>query len=68
MDKCKILIIEDDSDLREGLSFSFSGDGYDVAEAGTKREVMISCFLTAICRTEQALNYAERFAATAIYR
>ena len=38
MDKCKILIIEDDSDLREGLSFSFSGDGYDVAEAGTKRE------------------------------
>lgn len=36
MDKCKILIIEDDSDLREGLSFSFSGDGYDVTETGTK--------------------------------
>lgn len=38
MDKCKILIIEDDSDLREGLSFSFSGDGYDVTETGTKRD------------------------------
>ena len=34
----KILIIEDDSDLREGLSFSLSSDGYDVLEAGTKAE------------------------------
>lgn len=33
-----ILIIEDDSDLREGLHFSFSGDGYDVIDAGTKRQ------------------------------
>ncbi len=32
------MIIEDDTDLREGLSFSFSGDGYAVTEAGTKRE------------------------------
>ena len=38
MHKHKILIIEDDADLREGLSFSFSGDGYDTAEAGTKKE------------------------------
>lgn len=38
MGKYKILIIEDDSDLREGLSFSFSSDGYDVLEAGTKTE------------------------------
>ena len=29
MGKYKILIVEDDVDLREGLSFSFSGDGYD---------------------------------------
>ncbi|MEY8377547.1 hypothetical protein AALD22_17490 [Lachnospiraceae bacterium 56-18] len=27
---------EDDTKLREGLSFSFSGDGYDVTETGTK--------------------------------
>lgn len=33
-----ILIIEDDSDLREGLHFSFAGDGYDVLDAGTKRQ------------------------------
>ena len=26
MEKYKILIVEDDVDLREGLSFSFSGD------------------------------------------
>lgn len=38
MDKHKILIVEDDTDLREGLSFSFSGDGYRVTEAGTKKE------------------------------
>lgn len=36
--KKKILIIEDDADLREGLSFSFSSDGYDVAETGTKKD------------------------------
>lgn len=34
----KLLIVEDDIDLREGLHFSFSGDGYSVADAGTKRE------------------------------
>ena len=33
-----ILIIEDDSDLREGLHFSFVGDGYEVLDAGTKRQ------------------------------
>lgn len=38
MVKKTILIIEDDSDLREGLHFSFSGDGYDVIDAGTKRQ------------------------------
>ena len=38
MGKYKILIIEDDSDLREGLSFSFSSDGYDVIETETKKE------------------------------
>lgn len=38
MDNKKILIIEDDIDLREGLHFSFIGDGYEVADAGTKRE------------------------------
>ena len=37
MGKYKILIIEDDSDLREGLSFFFSSDGYDVTEAETKK-------------------------------
>ncbi len=34
----KILIIEDDVDLREGLHFSFAGDGDVVFDAGTKRE------------------------------
>lgn len=38
MEKYKILIVEDDVDLREGLSFAFSGDGYDVTETGTKKD------------------------------
>lgn len=38
MSRNKILLIEDDTDLREGLSFSFSGDGYEVTEVGTKKE------------------------------
>ena len=38
MDRKKILIIEDDMDLREGLHFSFAGDGYDVVDSGTKKE------------------------------
>ncbi len=38
MDKKTILIIEDDTDLLEGLHFSFAGDGYEVSDAGTKRE------------------------------
>ncbi len=38
MEAKRILIIEDDIDLREGLHFSFSGDGYDVFDAGTKKE------------------------------
>lgn len=33
-----ILIVEDDTDLREGLSFSFSNEGHIVAEAKTKRD------------------------------
>lgn len=38
MKKHKILIIEDDADLREGLSFSFSSDGYEGAETETKKD------------------------------
>lgn len=34
----RLLIIEDDADLREGLQFSFLGDGFEVACAGTKAE------------------------------
>ena len=34
----KLLIIEDDMDLREGLRFSFEGDGYEVLDVGTGRE------------------------------
>ena len=34
----RILIIEDDADLREGLQFSFEGDGLKVTGAGTKEE------------------------------
>ena len=37
MNQYKLLIIEDDTDLTEGLSFSFSRDGYDIREVGTKR-------------------------------
>ena len=32
-----ILIVEDDTDLREGLSFSFSSDGHNVEETETKK-------------------------------
>lgn len=34
----KILIIEDDEDLREGLAFSLQMDSYEIRCAGTKRE------------------------------
>ncbi len=34
----KLLIIEDDSDLREGLQLSFTCDGYEVFGTATKRE------------------------------
>ena len=34
----KLLIIEDDMDLREGLRFSFEGDGYEVFDVRTRRE------------------------------
>ena len=34
----KILIIEDDEDLREGLAFSLQMAGYEIRCAGTKRE------------------------------
>ena len=33
-----ILIVEDDTDLREGLSFSFSSDGHNVKETETKKD------------------------------
>lgn len=33
-----ILIVEDDTDLKEGLSFSFSSDGHHVSEVETKRD------------------------------
>ena len=35
-----ILIVEDDTDLREGLSFSFSSDGYNVEETETKKDAL----------------------------
>ena len=38
MEKERILIIEDDRDLREGLTFSFSGDGYEVFDVETKKD------------------------------
>lgn len=34
----KILIVEDDFDLREGLHFSFTCDGYEVVGADTRKE------------------------------
>ncbi|HJC44378.1 MAG TPA: response regulator transcription factor [Candidatus Mediterraneibacter gallistercoris] len=43
-----ILIVEDDTDLREGLSFSFSSDGHNIEETETKkdalRKISKSCF------------------------
>ncbi len=36
----KILIIEDDTDLREGLSFSLASDGYEIMEAGTVKDAL----------------------------
>lgn len=48
MKKHKILIIEDNADLRKGLAFSFSGDGYEVTETETKkdglREIEKGCY------------------------
>lgn len=38
MAKNRLLIVEDDADLREGLQFSFLGDGWEVVCAGTKEE------------------------------
>lgn len=35
-----ILIVEDDTDLREGLSFSFSSDGHNVEETETKKDAL----------------------------
>jgi DNA-binding NtrC family response regulator len=35
---CKVLIVEDDSDLQEVLSFAFSDDGYHFAMARTGAE------------------------------
>lgn len=40
MQKNRVLIIEDDEDLREGLSFPFLGYGYEVLDVGTKKEVL----------------------------
>ena len=34
----RLLIIEDDANLREGLQFSFLGDGWEVVCVGTKKE------------------------------
>ena len=34
----KILIIEDDSDLREGLAFALELEGYETAQARTLRD------------------------------
>lgn len=36
----RLLIIEDDTDLREGLQIAFEGSGFDVMAAGTKTEGM----------------------------
>ena len=33
-----ILIVEDDTDLREGLSFSFSSEGHHVEETESKKD------------------------------
>lgn len=68
----RLLIIEDDADLREGLRFSFAGDGYDVTDVGTKKKGLEKsekaatlCFWTAISRTEPDLNCAGRSANSA---
>ena len=34
----KVLIIEDDSDLREGLAFALELEGYETAQARTLRD------------------------------
>jgi len=39
-DYMKLLIIEDDKDLNEGLQFAFINDGYSVSSAGTYKEGM----------------------------
>ena len=54
----KILIIEDDSDLREGLAFALELEGYETAQARScatpkrcsRRRRGICCCSIAICR------------------
>ena len=37
----KILIVEDDIDLKEGLEFALKEDGYEVLVAETKKDAII---------------------------
>ena len=57
MEKYKILIVEDDVDLREGLSFSFSGDGYDDFEH--KIDELLS-YLSYICYLKKERNISKK--------
>ena len=34
MDKLKILIVEDDADIRDGIRVLLEGEGFDVTEIG----------------------------------
>ena len=61
----KILIVEDDIDLKEGLEFALKEDGYEVLVAETKKDAII-CYkshnfdlvLMAICQMDQVLSFA----------
>ena len=63
----KLLIVEDDTDLREGLSFSFSGDGYEVTETGTKKEGLKAIAKGGCDLVLLDCNSAERCAVTVMF-
>ena len=59
----KVLIVEDDSDLKEGLDFSLSEEGYMVVAVETLKEAE-KCFkndLEADILTNPPYKYAKEF-------
>lgn len=67
----KILYVEDDLSLIDGLQYTLENSGYAVDNAKTVKEalslfrkiVMICCYWMSLCRTAQDLISAKRYGA-----